>query len=105
MLKLEHINLPARDPIGLAKWYADTFQLKTDEHRAVGADALIVFVPGEPLGKRTDAHFGFRVDSNATLTKWAGHFDKEIMQRGAFNSIQVFDPEGNCFEVYCPPDA
>jgi catechol-2,3-dioxygenase len=105
MLKLEHINLPARDPIGLAKWYADTFELKTDEHRAIGSDALIVFVPGEPLGKRTDAHFGFRVDSNATLSKWAGHFDKEIMQRGAFNSIQVFDPEGNCFEVYCPPDA
>jgi catechol-2,3-dioxygenase len=105
MLKLEHINLPARDPIELAKWYADTFALETDQHRAVGADALIVFVPGEPLGKRTDAHFGFRVDSSIALNKWASHFNKEIMRRGAFDSIQVFDPEGNCFEVYCKPDA
>ena len=105
MLKLEHINFPAKDPVGLATWYCDTFNFSRDEHRAIGDDALVVFMPGEPLGKRTDAHFGFRVDSNTTLKKWAGHFDKEISQRGRFNAIQVFDPEGNCFELYCSPDA
>lgn len=103
MLKLEHINLPARDPIALAKWYADTFELETDEHRAIGPDALIVFVPGEPLDKGTISHFGFRVESSATLEKWAGQFKKEINRRGKFDAIQVFDPEGNCFEVYCEP--
>lgn len=45
-LSLQHLNVPARDPHGLAKWYADTFGLRADEHRVRGDGALIVFEKG-----------------------------------------------------------
>jgi hypothetical protein len=28
--QLQHLNLPARDPHGLARWYARTFDLQAD---------------------------------------------------------------------------
>ena len=31
-LKLDHLNMPARDPEGLARWYEQTFGLKAERH-------------------------------------------------------------------------
>lgn len=30
--QLDHLNVPARDPEGLARWYAQTFGLQADGH-------------------------------------------------------------------------
>ena len=101
-LRLEHLNLPARDPIGLARWYADTFGLQADAHRVCSDHVLIAFEQGEPHGRAPEVHFGFRVASGAVLGEWAGKFGAQPVTRNGFTAFRVFDPEGNCLELYCP---
>ncbi|MGD8475695.1 MAG: VOC family protein, partial [Burkholderiales bacterium] len=99
--KLEHLNIPARDPIGLAQWYAQTFNLKAEKHLARGPGVLIAFQKGEPLG-RADVHIGFRVPSIEALTEWARKFDAEPVAGAEFTTFRVDDPEGNSVEMYTP---
>ncbi|NJN39591.1 MAG: hypothetical protein HC807_00200 [Gammaproteobacteria bacterium] len=58
-IRLEHLNIPARDPLGLAQWYAQTFGLKAEKHVARGAGVLIAFQQGEPVNRSADLHMGF----------------------------------------------
>jgi hypothetical protein len=58
-LQLQHLNLPARDPQGLARWYATTFGLQADDNRARGRGVLIAFQPGEPINRAPDLHVGW----------------------------------------------
>jgi catechol-2,3-dioxygenase len=97
---LEHLNLPARDPNGLAAWYSKTFGLKLDGNKARGAGVLIVFQPGEPV-KSTEFHFGLRVASMTELQDWAATFSATITMGAEFNAFRAHDPEGNCVELYC----
>ncbi len=100
-LQLQHLNLPARDPEGLARWYADTFGLQADAHRARGAGVLIAFQQGEPIGRAPELHVGFLVPSVAELQRWAEQLGGEIRKGPEFTAFQVRDPEGNCVELYC----
>ena len=104
-LRLDHLNLPARDPIALARWYSSTFDLLLDEHRARGEGMLLVFVPGEPITREHDFHVGFRVPSNDALSQWARKFDVEVRTGAEFNTFRTYDPEGNCIEIYCKKDS
>jgi hypothetical protein len=99
--RLEHLNIPAKDPIGLAQWYARTFNLTADRHLARGAGVLIAFQQGEPL-RRDDVHMGFRVESIDALNEWAGKFNTEPKAGPEFTTIKVTDPEGNSVEMYTP---
>jgi len=103
-LRLEHLNMPAREPVTLAKWYAEQFGLKQDEHRVRGNGVLLVFQKGEPVG-RTELHMGLRVPSNAALAEWAQRFSQQITPGSEFNTFRVHDPEGNLVEVYCKADS
>ena len=101
-LKLDHLNMPARDPEGLARWYEETFGLKAERHVVRGPGVLIAFQAGEPLNRAPELHIGMRVQSMAALKEWATKFGMEIKPGSEFNSFRTSDPEGNCLEIYCP---
>ncbi|HWQ39510.1 MAG TPA: hypothetical protein VNM24_13065 [Burkholderiales bacterium] len=103
--RLEHLNMPARDPAGLARWYAQTFGLQADGHRVRGPGVLIVFQKGEPVARAPELHFGLRVPNMKVLAEWAGKFDASIAEGSEFASFRIFDPEHNCLEIYCRIDS
>ena len=47
--RLEHINIPSKNPMDLAKWYSSTFGLLADNHIARGEGILMVFQEGTPI--------------------------------------------------------
>jgi predicted enzyme related to lactoylglutathione lyase len=99
--QLEHLNIPARDLEGLARWYADTFHLRAEGHLVRGSGVLIAFQAGEPINRAPDLHIGFRVPSLAALTEWANKFGAQITTGKEFASFRISDPDGNCLELYC----
>ncbi len=104
-LCLDHLNLPARDPEGLARWYAQTFGLVADAHRVRGQGVLIAFQQGQPVNRAPELHVGFRVPSNVVLNDWAKRLGGEIVRGAEFNAFKTSDPEGNCVELYCRADS
>jgi catechol-2,3-dioxygenase len=104
-LQLDHLNLPARDPEGLARWYAQTLGLTADAHRVRGQGVLIAFQKGEPVNRAPELHVGFRVSSMAVLTEWSTKLGGTLKMGPEFNSFQIPDPEGNCVELYCRADS
>jgi len=100
-LQLDHLNIPARDPEGLARWYAETFGLRAEGHKVRGPGALIAFQAGEPVKRAPELHMGFRVPSNQILNEWAGKFGQLVKKGEEFNAFRTFDPEDNCLEIYC----
>jgi len=101
--RLDHVNMPARDPESLARWYAQTFGLQADRHRVSGPGVLIAFQSGEPV-HRAELHVGFRVPSKAVLAQWAQKLGAEIANGAEFCTFRTVDPEGNCVEIYCRAD-
>jgi catechol-2,3-dioxygenase len=99
--QLDHLNMPARDPEGLACWYAQTFGLQADAHRVRGPGVLIAFQAGEPVNRAPELHLGFRVPSMTVLTEWAERLGAPVTTGAEFNSFRTSDPEGNCIEIYC----
>ncbi len=100
-LQLDHLNIPARDPEQLARWYADTFGLTANAHVVRGPGVLIAFQRGEPLNRATDFHIGMRVPSRALLMEWAGKFGAQPTAGTEFTTFRTLDPDGNCIELYC----
>ena len=103
--QLDHLNIPARDPEGLARWYAETFGLRADGRKVRGPGVLVVFQAGEPVKRAPELHMGFHVSSMKVLNEWAGKFGKPVKRGEEFNSFQISDPEDNCIEIYCKPDS
>jgi catechol-2,3-dioxygenase len=102
-IRLDHLNIPARDPVGLAKWYADTFSLKADKHVVRGPGLIIVFKQGDPIGRAVDdVHMGLRVPSIDALSGWAKKFAATPIVGPEFTSFRIADPEGNGVELYTP---
>ena len=104
-MQFDHLNMPARDPEGLARWYADTFGLQADAHRVRGPGVLIAFQAGEPVNRAPELHIGLRVPSMAALKQWASKLGTQPMPGAEFTSFRTSDPEGNCIEVYCKTEA
>ena len=98
---LQHLNLPARDPQALARWYATTFGLQADDNKVRGPGVLLAFQRGEPVNRAPDVHAGFLVASLAELDRWARKLDGTVKKGPEFTAFQVRDPEGNCIELYC----
>jgi catechol-2,3-dioxygenase len=99
---LDHLNMPARDPEGLARWYGETFDLQVKDRAARGPGVLLVFVKGDPVNRAPELHIGLHVPSMAALKDWAKKFNNAELNPGPeFTSFRCFDPEGNCIEVYC----
>jgi catechol 2,3-dioxygenase-like lactoylglutathione lyase family enzyme len=100
-LRLDHLNMPARDPEGLARWYAQTFGLDADRHLVRGPGVLIAFQAGEPVNRAPELHIGMRVPSLAALTEWANKLGAQLTAGPEFTSFRTADPDGNCIEIYC----
>lgn len=105
--QLNHLNLPAHDPEGLARWYARTFGLRAKGNKVRGPGVLLVFQPGAPIDRAPELHLGFQVPDNQKLAEWADRLGVPVSAKpGAeFNTLQVRDPEGNHLEVYCRADS
>jgi catechol-2,3-dioxygenase len=99
--RLDHINIPAREPERLANWYAENFELQANGRRATGPGMLIVFQAGEPVNRAPDLHIGFRVPTMEALMQLAERFGQEVTSGAEFNAFRITDPEGNCIELYC----
>ena len=105
-LALDHIQMPARDPEGLASWYAQTFALSAQGNRVCGPDVLIVFQAGVPVERAPELHIGLHVPSMQALTEWAAKFGATIISgKTEYASFSTSDPEGNCVELYCLANA
>lgn len=103
--QLDHLNLPARDPLGLARWYAETLGLRADENKVRGPGVLLVFAKGEPVGRAPELHLGMRVPSLRVLAEWAEKFKATPKAGPEFTAFQISDPEGNCVELYAKNDS
>lgn len=106
-LQLNHMNIPARDPEALVRWYVEKLGLRADGNKARGPGVLLVFQAGEPVNRAPELHLGFQVPDNRKLAEWASKFDVDVNSKpGAeFNTFQVSDPEGNRLEIYCRADS
>jgi catechol-2,3-dioxygenase len=105
-LKLNHVQMPARDPEGLARWYSETFDLRAQQNRVYGPAFLIVFQPGQPVERAPDFHVGLNVTSMQALGLWADKLGAKVISgRTEYASIFVSDPEGNGVELYCLADS
>jgi catechol 2,3-dioxygenase-like lactoylglutathione lyase family enzyme len=109
-LSLNHLNLPARDPEALRRWYVEKLGFRERGAFLWSGGSLLVFVKGTPAGGET-LHFGFRVDSLAALRSWVdalrarGVTVGDIEGDAHYSTVYVHDPEGNTFELFfeAPP--
>lgn len=105
-LTLDHVQMPARDPEGLAAWYAQTFGLRAQQNRVYGSDFLIVFLPGTPVQRSPELHFGLNVGNMRALAAWAEKLGSPLISgKTEYASVYAHDPEGNGVELYCLANA
>jgi 2-hydroxychromene-2-carboxylate isomerase len=102
-LRLAHVNLPARDPASLARWYADSFGFEARGTFAWGPAGLLAFEKGEPLGAHDNFHVGFEVATREQVAMWARRFGTPVEAEPGYASTRVRDPEGNGIEIYWEP--
>src|SRR5687767_8352347 len=104
-LRLNHLNLPARDPGALRAWYGKNLGFRAHGPFLWSGDSLLVFEEGRPIGSDS-THFGFRVESAAALKAWVEHLRSrgiavgEIQESEAYSTVYIKDPEGNTFELF-----
>ena len=103
--QLNHLNIPARDPEGLVRWYASKFGLQADGNKVRGPGVLIAFQAGEPVKRAPELHLGFQVPNNQKLADWASKFGATVKRGAEFNAFRTFDPEENCLEIYCKAES
>jgi catechol 2,3-dioxygenase-like lactoylglutathione lyase family enzyme len=103
-LRFTHLNLPARDPAAQARWYAETFGFANGGTFVHAPGFLLVFEPGEPLGRRGNTHFGFAAPTREAVDTWATTLAAKADHEPRSASLKAEDPEGNLFEIYWEPD-
>jgi catechol 2,3-dioxygenase-like lactoylglutathione lyase family enzyme len=107
-LALNHVNLPARDPDALGRWYVEKLGFKANRRFLWSAGTLLVFVKGEPVASGA-LHVGCRVESLGDLRAWVD----ELRRRGvvvpdiegdeSYATVRIEDPEGNEIELFYEP--
>jgi len=80
-LRVGRVELPARDPETLARWWADTF----------GLDAV---------RPRADLRVGLAVPTRAEVAAWARRLGTPLAEEPRRASTRLRDPEGHEVEVY-----
>lgn len=101
---LRHVNLPAREPEVLARWYADTFRFEARGGHAYGPMGLVSFEKGEPVAAHANFHIGFEVPTRTEVAGWARRFGTPLEEEPGYVTTRVRDPEGNGIEIYWEPE-
>jgi catechol 2,3-dioxygenase-like lactoylglutathione lyase family enzyme len=107
-LALNHVNLPARNPKALARWYVRKLGFVANGRFLWSGGSLLVFVPGKPLRSGT-VHVGCRVRSVAVLRRWTaalrgrGVKVPDIEGDATYSYARIHDPEGNEIELFHEP--
>jgi catechol 2,3-dioxygenase-like lactoylglutathione lyase family enzyme len=107
-LKMNHLNVPARNPQALCEWYVDKLGFVAHGRFLWSGGSLLVFVEGEPISAE-HWHFGFRVESLQDLEAWVLRLrasDVEVPDiegDDEYSTVYVKDPEGNTFEIFYEP--
>jgi catechol 2,3-dioxygenase-like lactoylglutathione lyase family enzyme len=107
-LALNHLNLPARDPEALSRWYCDVLGFRANGRFLWSAGTLLVFVRGEPIVSGA-FHFGFRTSSPAELRAWVerarvrGATVGDVEGDESYSYARFADPEGNSIELFYEP--
>jgi catechol 2,3-dioxygenase-like lactoylglutathione lyase family enzyme len=105
-LALSHVNIPARDPEALRAWYEKMLGFERRGDFLWSAGTMLNIVPGTPLGRDANWHFGFRVDSVSALRAWVARLRERGVAvenpaiHGDYASAYVRDPEENTFELF-----
>ena len=107
-LALNHLNLPARDPEALSKWYREMLGFEAKGRFLWSGGTLLVFSPGTPIDDEK-LHLGFLVPSLPELQAWVerlrerGFDPGEIEGDAAYSTVFFHDPEGNRIELFYEP--
>jgi catechol-2,3-dioxygenase len=114
-VKLGHVALPARDPAGLAGFYAELIGLAPTMRGTLPGLGDFVFLSGQPadvlqeltfMTRPESRHVAFEVDSLASLkdvharAKERGVRILMALDHRSSVSLMMVDPEGNNVEVY-----
>ena len=102
-LRLSRVNLPARDPDALVRWYAERLGLEARGPFAIGPGTRIAFERGEPIEPRGQSHIGFEVSSREEVAAWAERLGAPLESEAGSASAKIRDPEGNQIEIYWEP--
>ena len=104
-LGLNHLNLPAKDPTALARWYVEKLEFREAGRFLWSGGTLLVFVDGDPVDSNI-VHFGFRVPTVEALHSWIrtlrdrGVTVGDVQGNASYSTVFIRDPEGNRFELF-----
>ncbi len=112
--KLGHVALHAQDPLALANFYNDMFNMKLVGATATNSNAFV----GNRLQEENHdlaffrssiaAHIGFKVDSLRELLDYYAKVKERgikidyVFNHGFALAMYFSDPEGNGIEIYWP---
>ncbi len=117
---VEHLGLPARDPVALKDWYARMFGAKVVYGKSQAPAAFLLSLPGQLMleiyggelslpqtsNNRLSGwrHLALRVDSvaaaRAELEQQGLKFTEQVKPAGGGGSVLFFqDPEGNLLHL------
>ena len=107
-LTINHLNLPARDPEALARWYVERLGFSRNGRFLWSGGTLLVFVRGDAIPSGS-LHFGFRTGTREDLDAWVA----TLRARGVevppvegddvYATTRIVDPEGNEIELFHEP--
>jgi catechol-2,3-dioxygenase len=102
------VNLPARDPVALCRWYVENLGFSMRGRFLWSAGTMLAFPKGEPVTSG-QVHFGFRVETMDELRGWVAR----LRERGVdvpepegdeeYTTTRIDDPEGNEIELFFEP--
>jgi 2-hydroxychromene-2-carboxylate isomerase len=97
--RVARARLPARDPEGLAHWWAQALDLEQRGASVEGPGTRISFEPGA-AGAGGNARLGFEVGSRDEVLARARRLGVAPVGDDRSTSARIEDPEGNAIEVF-----
>lgn len=107
-LAVNHVNLRARDPEALGRWYEAVLGFQRRGPFLWSAGTLLVFSRGDPFPSG-DLHIGCRLASRADLDGWVARLRARgvavppVEGDDAYATTRIVDPEGNEIELFHEP--
>ena len=99
--RFNHVNIPARDPEGLARWYGELLGAAVKGSSVRGEGWLVNFTADGPLNAPESFHTGFRVETKDAARAYLSREGAKLeFDQQDFFAVRLNDPEGNLLEIY-----